>query len=88
MQKKETIEFTISKCKTKAVMSVKPKKNMQLNLDKIRKNFKVILDTPILLVIKEEDEIIVHGYGELLFKTFTDEKKIERIAKKIYEVAS
>ncbi|MFH1849266.1 MAG: HesA/MoeB/ThiF family protein [archaeon] len=77
--------FTIQKCKTKAAYSVKPKRNIQLDLDQIRNKFTVVADTPILLVIKEADEIIVHNYGELLFKTLEDKCRIEEIAKRIYE---
>ena len=82
------VEFSVSKCKTKAAMSVKPLKRVSLDLAKIRKNFDVVLDTSLLLVIKEGDEIIVHSYGDLLFKTWTDEDKIRRVAKKVYEVGA
>ena len=87
MSEKE-VEFSVEKCKTKAAISVKPVRRTKLDLGKIRKNFKVVLDTSLLLVIKEGDEIIVHGYGDLLFKTWTDKDKITRIAKKIYEVGA
>ncbi len=82
------MEFTIQKCKTKAAYSAKPKKNIKLNLKKINKEFEVILETPILLVIKESGiEIIVHGYGELLFKNCEDVSKMKKIAEKVYKVA-
>ena len=65
-------------------MSVKPDKKIKLDLEKIKKRFKVLIDTPILLVIDEQGEIIVHSYGELLFKTLRDEEKIRKIAEEIY----
>lgn len=79
--------FTINRCKTKAKFSVKLNKNTKLNLAKIASNFGVIVETPILLVLKiGKEEIIVHDYGEILFKSLEDEEKIENIAKKIYGV--
>ncbi len=80
-------KFTLGKCKTKATYSAKLKQNGKINLDRIKKEFEVVLETPVLLVIKVEDiEIIVHGYGELLFKNCEDFEKMERIAEKIYGV--
>ena len=37
-----------------------------------------------MLVIKKEDEIIVHKFGELLFKTMKTKEKIQKIAETIY----
>ncbi len=83
------LDFTIEKCKTKAAYSAKLKRQQKLNLSKIKKEFEVILETPILLVIAVEGiEIIVHGYGELLFKNCADVGLMESIAKKIYSVGS
>jgi hypothetical protein len=80
-------EFTLEKCKTKAAYSAKLKKPARLNLEHIKKKFKVILETPILLVIKEKGvEVIVHGYGELLFKSCEDVELMKNIAKKVYEL--
>ncbi len=82
-----THDFILAKCKTKAAFSAKLKKPGKLDLAKIKKSFETILETPILLVIKEQGiEIIVHGYGELMFKNCDDTKLMERIAKKIYGV--
>ncbi len=79
--------FTIAPCKTRAAYSAKPTKNVTLNLKKIKAAFETIIDTPIVLVIKEEgSEIIVHSYGELLFKTLNDEEKIKKITEKVYKV--
>lgn len=78
--------FNLAKCRTKAAYSAKLKRQGRLDLDKIKKEFEVVLETPILLVIKAEGvEIIVHGYGELLFKRCEDIEKMSRLAEKIYE---
>lgn len=79
--------FKVELCKTHAAMKTTLSKNGKLNLENIKKTFDTVLDTPILLVVKADgEEIIVHSYGELMFKTLKDEKRIEVLAKKIYEV--
>jgi esterase/lipase len=78
--------FEIKPCKDKGGISVKPKKSIKLDLSKIKNNFEVVVDTPILIVIKKEDEIIVHNYGELIFKHLKDKEKIKKIAEEIYKV--
>ncbi|MBI4448890.1 hypothetical protein HY641_02590 [Candidatus Woesearchaeota archaeon] len=77
-------DFTIARCKDRAGFSAKPAKNVQLDLQKIGKQFTTILKTPILLVIDEEGEIIVHQYGELLFKSQVDKGRLELSARRIY----
>lgn len=77
--------FEISECKTKAGISVKPKSNLKVDFKKIKEKFEVIFDSPVAMVIKVDGcEIIVHKYGELLFKDCKDKIKIEVIAKKVY----
>lgn len=81
------IKFSLAKCKTKASYSAKLRQKGKLNLEKIKKKFKVVMETPILLVVKTEaGELIVHSYGELLFKKCEDIKLMEKISEKIYEV--
>lgn len=80
------VNFTIAKCKTKATFSAKLEKPQKLDLGKIKRKFEVILETPVLLVVKVEGvEVIVQEIGELLFKKCEDHMLMERIAKKIYE---
>ncbi len=79
------IDFTLEKCKTKAAYSAKLKKQQQLDLQKIKRKFETVLETPILLVLLVEGiEIVVHGYGELLFKKSQDVDLMKRIAEEIY----
>ncbi len=80
------IKFSFGKCKTRAGYSSKLQQKGRLNLKKVAKMFEVVMETPILLVIKaEEIEIIVHSYGELLFKDCDDAELMESVARKIYE---
>lgn len=80
------ISFSLMKCKTKAGYSAKLKTQQKLNLEAIKKKFKVVLETPILLVIEVKGmEVIIHGYGELLFKESHDSSVMEKIVQEIYE---
>lgn len=80
------MDFHIKLCKTKAAISVKPNKRIDLNLNKIKKEFKIKLETPILLVLDEKGDVIVHKYGEIIFKKLKDEDNIMKIAEKIYSI--
>lgn len=81
------MEFTFEKCKTKGAYSAKLKKHQKLDLKKLKGNFEIISETPILYLIKEKDyEIVVHAYGELLFKEGTNTEEMKAIAAKIYSV--
>jgi molybdopterin-synthase adenylyltransferase len=83
--KKDQEPFTVSECRTKSAYTAKPNKKMHLNMKKITAKFETIEDAGIIAVIKiEGEEIIVHDYGELLFKTLTDIGKIKTIVKEIY----
>ena len=71
----------VEKCKTKAGYSAKLGK---IDLRKVKEKFEVLLDTPVLLVVKVNGvEVIVHGYGELLFRDCDDVKKMEKIAEMV-----
>ena len=80
------IKFSLAKCKTKTTYSAKLMQKDKLDLTKIRKKFEVVMETPILLVIKTETgEVIVHSHGEILFKKCTDTELMEKVAEDIYE---
>ena len=80
-------QFTLNRCKTKAAYSAKLVKRNKLNLDKVKGKFEIVLETPILLVINSKaGEIIVHGYGELLFKKCEDIDLMKEIAEEIYSI--
>ena len=82
-----TIEFHVQKCKTRAGYSAKLVKQGKLDLAALRAKFDVVMDTPVLLVLSVDDiEVIVHGYGELLFKKCDDIELARKIAEKIYGV--
>ncbi|MFH1440119.1 MAG: hypothetical protein ABIG89_06120 [Candidatus Woesearchaeota archaeon] len=94
------MDFTLTKCKTGLSCKAKLNKRQKLNLVKIKRKFDVINDAGIALVLKvqaddkkdkkksnEKIEVLVHGYGELIFKINdkkVSEKKLNIIAKKIF----
>jgi len=81
------IDFSLAKCKTKAAYSAKLRFKGKLDLKKISKKYKIVMETPILLVIRTQDlEIIVHSHGELLFKNCLDVDLMEKVAAEIYTV--
>jgi len=85
-KKEKEFMFTLQKCKTRAAYSAKPNKNIKLDLSKLKEEYEMLIDTPILVVVKHDDkEIIVHSYGEIIFKEMEDEEKMTELAKKIYE---
>ncbi|MBI3033427.1 hypothetical protein HYY69_08190 [Candidatus Woesearchaeota archaeon] len=82
----------IEKCKTRAAISCRfpddLRHKIKLDLAELKKRFSVKSDAGIALVLEIDSlEIIVHGYGELLFKTIDPAKldRIEKIAHKIYK---
>jgi len=80
------MEFKLEKCKDKGAFSAKPFKPFHLNLAGIRKEFKVLEDTPILLLIEVEGfEVIAHVHGELMFKNPGDLEKMRKVAEEIYK---
>lgn len=81
------VNYSLAKCRTKAAYLAKLQQKGKIDLKKIKENFTVILETPILLVIKVESiHVVVHSYGELLFKNCEDVSLMENVAEKIYEV--
>jgi len=80
------MDFEIKPCRTRATYSAKPRKNVRLDLSKLKDSFKIKIETPVASVIDADgEEIIVHKYGEIKFKTCKDKDKIKKIAEEIYE---
>lgn len=82
-KEKKKSSYVIKKCKTRAAFSVRF--NRKIDLLKIKKKYKVLLETPLLLVVEKAGaEMIVHQYGEVIFKKAKDYNQIERLAEEIY----
>ncbi len=78
--------FTFGKCKTKGAYSAKLRQPEKLQLQKLKGKFSIMSETPILYMIRVNNyEIIVHAYGEIMFKQGSDEEEMKEIASKIYD---
>jgi len=82
-------EYTIKRCKTKAAFEVNPHKKMKLDFAKIKKKFKVIADTPMILIISvqvdgNDEEVIIYENGTLMFKTLDNTEKVDGVVRKVY----
>ena len=77
--------FILSKCKTKAAYSTRLKhQHYKLDIKKLAKIFEVIIETPVVIVIKVDNiELTAHNYGELLFRNTTDMNLMQEIAEKV-----
>ena len=81
--------FEIKLCRTKAVISVKPVKQITLRLEKLTEIFPVVVQTPVASVLTiDDDQVIVHAYGEIFFKKLRDEARISEIAQEIYRITT
>lgn len=81
------MEFTFGKCKTKGAYSAKLRQPEKLQLNKLKGKFDIISETPILYMVKVDNyEIIVHAYGEIMFKHGSDENEMKSIASRIFSV--
>lgn len=78
-------KFLIKECTTKSSYSTKPIKKIKLDFKMIKKEFKVVEDAGIIIILSVDgEELIVHDYGEIVFKKLKDTEKIRKIAEKIY----
>ena len=82
--------FTLNPCDTDKSCKAKLNKRQKLNLANIKEEFNVSSDAGIALVLDiGHIEVIVHGYGDLVFKTgkkALSKRKLKELAKKIYGV--
>ncbi len=75
--------FLVKKCSTKGAFEVVSDK--KFNFENVKKKFKVIADTPVLLLIKVKDcDISCFKTGKLLIKGCKGKEKAEKIAKEFY----
>ena len=79
--------FTLEQCKTDLSCKAKLIKRKKLNLANIKEKFTVVTDAGIALVLSVNKlEVVVHGFGEIVFKTGKkiDQAKLKKIAHKIF----
>jgi len=77
----------IRKCATKGAFEVIPEKNMKIDLGKIKKIFEVIVDMPMLLLIKiGNSEATVYKTGKLIIRNVNSKELAQKIAENIYNM--
>ncbi|OVE74679.1 hypothetical protein BVX95_01490, partial [archaeon D22] len=84
--KKETKlpSFEIKECETKAMYRVKLKERKHLDMSKLQ-DFEVVMDGGMIVIVSiDGHEVIVHDYGELIFKELKDTEKIREVSQTIY----
>lgn len=82
--------FSLNPCDTDKSCKAKLNKRQSLNMSNIKENFNVVSDAGIALVLEIDNiEVIVHGYGDIVFKLGqknVSKSKLKELAKKIYNV--
>ncbi len=84
---KNTERFIIRKCRSKAAYALRERSQQKINLDKTRSLFDPleIATRQAFIGIIDDEAVIVHPQGEILFKTCTDTEKMKKIAAKIFD---
>lgn len=73
--------FAIEYCKTKKGYEAKPAKQIKLNLKKLKdvQGAEILADAALVVVVRiADEELIVHSYGGILFKTLNKEDDTAR----------
>lgn len=73
--------FAIEYCKTKKGYEAKPTKQIKLNLKKLKdlQGAEILADAALVVVVRiAGEELIVHSYGGILFKTLNKEDDTAR----------
>lgn len=71
-------------CATKGAFEVLPEKKMSLNFDALKKKFIIIIETPLVLIMRDMFEVNCKKNGILLVKHCENPKDAEEQAKRIY----
>ncbi|MBS3167891.1 HesA/MoeB/ThiF family protein [Candidatus Woesearchaeota archaeon] len=78
----------VRKCKTKGALEVIPEKSIQLKLNKLKDNYEIISELPILAILKINSyQTTVYKNGKILVRDCSSEEEVKKIAEKIYEDA-
>ncbi len=73
-------------CSTKGAFEVLPEQKMDLDFAKLKKHFQPILETPLVLIVKDEFEVSCKKNGNLIIKQCKELVHAEAQAKRIYGV--
>ncbi|MBI5391435.1 hypothetical protein HZB00_00370 [Candidatus Woesearchaeota archaeon] len=73
-------------CGSKGAFEVLPEYQTRLDFNKLKREFKVVIETPQVLIIQDQFEVSCMKNGKLLIKKCINQVDAEQQAKKIYEV--
>ncbi len=77
-------QIKAKKCKSRGAYITRPNGKQELDLEKVRKNFKVIADTPVVTIIQDKFKVSCYKNGKLLIEC-DNEKDAEEQAGRIYK---
>ena len=75
----------VRRCSSKGAFEALPEKQVRIDLVSLKKKFSVLVETPVLVIIKDQFEVSVFRDGKLLIKQCDSQEKAEEQAKRIYE---
>ncbi len=73
-------------CDSKGAFEAFPEKQIKLDLKNITKIFEVIIETPVLIIIKDKFEVSIFRDGKLLIKNCKSLEEAEEQARRVYEL--
>ncbi len=78
--------YEIRMCDTKNQYYSRPLVEMKIDLNKLKKKVKVIVESPIVMICDIDGvECLIQKHGEIFFRDTNDKKKMKMIAGKVYE---
>ena len=72
-------------CNAKGAYEALPEKQVKVDLSSLKKRSSIIIESPIVVIIKDEFEVSVLRNGKLLIKNCKSQEKAEEQAKRVYE---
>ena len=73
-------------CGSGGAFEALPEKQLKLDLKKIGKKLEVVIETPVLVIVKDRFEVSIFRSGKLLIKNCKVLQDAEKQAEKIYAV--
>lgn len=71
-------------CDTKGAYEALPEKQMKVDLSRLKNKFNIVIESPVIVIIKDEFEVSIFRNGKLLIKNCKSQEKAEEQARKVY----
>ena len=79
----ESKTFSVKKCTSGGAFIARPLGKQELDLNKVKENFTIIADTPVVVIIKDKFKVSCYKNGKLMIESETLEEA-EKQAERIY----